>query len=194
MRQLILVKRANGGVSRILRHLAYFGLQVLGMREVAACQHDTRRAARGQLHGGSSASSPVSSRRAATKSRTSPKFARSHVRKLVTIVGCFAPLFLRETATMKCPACWAEKAFRRPIRTFADRLLQCLTIVPMRCHHCYHRFRVSRLLTLGQCADPPPKHPRWKSLDESRVQSPDDSQRHAASTRRSAGKRRSSRA
>ena len=95
---------------------------------------------------------------------------------------------------MKCPTCWAEKAFRRPIRTFTDRLLQCLTLVPMRCHHCYHRFRVSRLLTLGQLTDPPPKLPRWKSLDESRDESLDESQPHAASTRRPAAEPHSSRA
>jgi hypothetical protein len=58
---------------------------------------------------------------------------------------------------MKCPECWAEKAYRRNEKGPWAGLLRCLLFVPMRCRHCYHKFWVHRLLALGQVIEPPAK-------------------------------------
>jgi hypothetical protein len=59
---------------------------------------------------------------------------------------------------MKCPACWAETAYERSVTSWRERALICLLLVPMKCHHCFHKFAVARLLTIGKqltpCADP----------------------------------------
>ncbi len=55
---------------------------------------------------------------------------------------------------MKCPACWAEKAFVRQAKKRRDVLLRYLSFVPMRCHHCYHEFYVPWILTLGKQTAP----------------------------------------
>lgn len=60
---------------------------------------------------------------------------------------------------MKCPACWAERAYRRDVRGWRRILLACLLIVPMKCHHCFHRFHVSWFLTIGAKMTPPPRRP-----------------------------------
>lgn len=57
---------------------------------------------------------------------------------------------------MKCPRCWTEKAFRHRRQDWKARLLAAVTLVPMKCHHCYHKFHVLWLLTLGQQIDPHP--------------------------------------
>ena len=51
---------------------------------------------------------------------------------------------------MKCPYCWAEKAYVRKAKGWKDALLYCLLLRPMRCHHCYHRFVVPWFSTLGK--------------------------------------------
>jgi hypothetical protein len=57
---------------------------------------------------------------------------------------------------MKCRACWAEKAFQRPVPGWPGVLLTCLLRVPLKCHHCYHKFSVSWFSTIGkQLAVPP---------------------------------------
>jgi len=56
---------------------------------------------------------------------------------------------------MKCPACWAEKAYVRKVKGYKGTLLKCLFIVPLRCHHCYHEFSVPWLMTIGKRTDPP---------------------------------------
>jgi hypothetical protein len=58
---------------------------------------------------------------------------------------------------MKCPACWAEKAYRRNEEGALPLLLRCLFFVPMRCRHCYHKFWVHRLSAWGAVIEPPPK-------------------------------------
>jgi hypothetical protein len=55
---------------------------------------------------------------------------------------------------MRCPACWAEKAFVRQAKNRKDVFLRYLSFVPMRCHHCYHEFYVPWILTLGQKTAP----------------------------------------
>ena len=56
---------------------------------------------------------------------------------------------------MKCPRCWAEKAYLHRYRNWREALLACLAFRPMKCHHCYHRFTVHWLLTLGKQVHPP---------------------------------------
>lgn len=52
---------------------------------------------------------------------------------------------------MKCPVCWAEKAYRHEAKSKMVRMLAAFRIVmPMKCHHCYHFFSVPWLRTLGQ--------------------------------------------
>jgi hypothetical protein len=56
---------------------------------------------------------------------------------------------------MKCPKCWTEKAYRYESKDWKSKLLRWLTAVPMKCHHCYHKFHTPWLLTLGQQMLPP---------------------------------------
>ena len=58
--------------------------------------------------------------------------------------------------TVKCPVCWAEKAYRREAKSKMVRMLAAFRIVmPMKCHHCYHLFNVHWLRTLGQQTQQP---------------------------------------
>jgi hypothetical protein len=56
---------------------------------------------------------------------------------------------------MKCPACWADKAYVRQVTGLRGAILSCLFLVPLRCHHCYHKFNVLRLFTIGKRLTPP---------------------------------------
>ncbi len=56
---------------------------------------------------------------------------------------------------MKCPVCWAEKAYRIKVKDTKGSLLSCLGLVPMKCHHCYHKFMVFWFVTLGKKVEPP---------------------------------------
>ena len=56
---------------------------------------------------------------------------------------------------MKCPRCWAQKAYLRPAHGWKTALLSCLLFRSMKCHHCYHKFHVHWLLTLGKRVEPP---------------------------------------
>jgi hypothetical protein len=56
---------------------------------------------------------------------------------------------------MKCPACWAEKAYHRRVKGWKGVLLKCLSLVPMQCHHCFHKFTVPWLMTIGKPVTPP---------------------------------------
>ena len=51
---------------------------------------------------------------------------------------------------MKCPRCWADKAYLRQVAGWKGLLLNLLLLRPMRCHHCYHKFLVPRFLTIGK--------------------------------------------
>jgi hypothetical protein len=56
---------------------------------------------------------------------------------------------------MKCPRCWAEKAYVRPASPWKRLLLNCVLLVPMKCQHCYHKFTVSWFSTIGKQIEPP---------------------------------------
>ena len=51
---------------------------------------------------------------------------------------------------MKCPACWAEKAYKRKTKGFQRVLYTCFLLTPLKCHHCYHKFVVPQFLTIGK--------------------------------------------
>ncbi len=56
---------------------------------------------------------------------------------------------------MKCPRCWADKAYLHVHRGWWEVALGCLAFRPMRCDHCYHRFMVHWVRTLGRRVVPP---------------------------------------
>ena len=77
---------------------------------------------------------------------------------------------------MKCPVCWAEKAYIRRVNGWKGIALACLLIVPMKCHHCYHKFHVSWFTTLGKSITPPP----LRIAPISRSRRPSHAARHVA--------------
>jgi len=60
---------------------------------------------------------------------------------------------------MKCPRCWADKAYLHRYRSAVESLLGYLAFRPMKCHHCYHQFMVHWLCTLGKRIEPPVLQP-----------------------------------
>ncbi len=56
---------------------------------------------------------------------------------------------------MKCPRCWADKAYLGTYRGWQDILLGCLAFRPMKCNHCYHHFMVHWVFTIGKRVVPP---------------------------------------
>ena len=99
--------------------------------------------------------------------------------------------------TVKCPVCWAEKAYRREAKSKMVRMLAALRIVmPMKCHHCYHLFYVHWLRTLGQQTQQPLEKNSVQSnlrlsyaaehlKSEHRFQNSKDARQHAPGARKS---------
>jgi hypothetical protein len=56
---------------------------------------------------------------------------------------------------MKCPRCWADKAYLSTYHTWYESVLGCLAFRPMKCSHCYHRFMVHWMFTIGKRIVPP---------------------------------------
>ena len=57
---------------------------------------------------------------------------------------------------MKCRACWTDKAYlREESRGFKAMICSCLGLVPLKCHHCFHKFRVPWFMTWGKTLHPP---------------------------------------
>lgn len=56
---------------------------------------------------------------------------------------------------MKCPRCWAEKAYAHPMQGWKGALLDCLLLTRMKCQHCYHKFLIPWFFTLGKQVKPP---------------------------------------
>ena len=56
---------------------------------------------------------------------------------------------------MKCRACWSDKAYVRPVGGWRGALMSWVGIVPLKCHHCYHRFSLPFLFTIGKQLNPP---------------------------------------
>ena len=80
---------------------------------------------------------------------------------------------------MKCPRCWTEKAYVRPVSRVKGALLACLLLVPMKCKHCYHKFTVFWFLTIGKQIEPPV----LRIAPISRDAGPTIAARHYAATR-----------
>lgn len=56
---------------------------------------------------------------------------------------------------MKCPRCWADKAYLHVSRGWWETVLGWLAFRPMKCTHCYHRFMVHWIFTIGKRVVPP---------------------------------------
>jgi hypothetical protein len=56
---------------------------------------------------------------------------------------------------MKCRSCWSDKAYLREEQGIKDTLMAYLGGVPLKCHHCYHKFWVPFFMTWGQRMHPP---------------------------------------
>ena len=56
---------------------------------------------------------------------------------------------------MKCRACWTDKAYLRDVSGWRGTLYRWLGMVPLKCHHCYHKFSVSWFSTIGKRLTPP---------------------------------------
>lgn len=56
---------------------------------------------------------------------------------------------------MKCPRCWTDKAYLRPVGRWEGLLLGLALLRPMRCQHCWHKFLAFWPLTLGKQVRPP---------------------------------------
>ncbi len=65
---------------------------------------------------------------------------------------------------MKCPRCWAEKAYIRQVKGWKGVFLALLLLEPMKCHHCYHKFVVPWFSTFGKQTKPP--KPRLSSATQ----------------------------
>jgi hypothetical protein len=83
---------------------------------------------------------------------------------------------------MKCPRCWTEKAYVRPVGTMKSVLLTCLFLVPMKCRHCYHKFTIPWLFTIGKQI----QAPVLRIAPISREAGPTLAARHFAATRKRA--------
>ncbi len=57
---------------------------------------------------------------------------------------------------MKCPMCWAEKAYLNQAKGWRKKVLPLLLLRPMKCNHCFHKFLVFWPLTIGKQVHPPP--------------------------------------
>jgi hypothetical protein len=60
-----------------------------------------------------------------------------------------------ETKDMKCRACWTDKAYLRDVSGWRGTLHSWLGMVPLKCHHCYHKFSVPWFSTIGKRLTPP---------------------------------------
>jgi hypothetical protein len=59
------------------------------------------------------------------------------------------------TKDMKCRACWTDKAYIRDVSGWRGTLHRWLGMVPLKCHHCYHKFSVPWFSTIGKRLTPP---------------------------------------
>lgn len=90
---------------------------------------------------------------------------------------------------MKCPRCWAEKAYARKVKGWKGILLALLFLQPMKCHHCYLKFVVLSFSTIGKQIAPPPS----RRGDASQSNRPTPAAEHpvaARVTRRRANRRK----
>ncbi len=56
---------------------------------------------------------------------------------------------------MKCPRCWTDKAYLRPVAGWQGVLFHLALLRPMMCQHCWHKFLAFWPLTWGKQVRPP---------------------------------------
>ena len=56
---------------------------------------------------------------------------------------------------MKCSSCWSDKAYTRKEKGLKAMIYSCLGLVPLKCHHCYHKCWTPWFMTWGQTLEPP---------------------------------------
>jgi hypothetical protein len=56
---------------------------------------------------------------------------------------------------MKCRSCWSDKAYVREEKGLKATIYWCLALIPLKCHHCYHKFWTPRFMTWGKTLQPP---------------------------------------
>ena len=56
---------------------------------------------------------------------------------------------------MRCPRCWADKAYLGAFHGWREMVLGVLAFRPMKCSHCYHHFMVHWVFTIGKRVVPP---------------------------------------
>jgi hypothetical protein len=56
---------------------------------------------------------------------------------------------------MKCRACWSDKAYLREDRSWKANFLSFLGLLPVKCHHCFHKTWIPWFMTWGQQSTPP---------------------------------------
>ena len=79
------------------------------------------------------------------------------------------------------PSLLDREGYVRPVGTMKSALLTCLLLVPMKCRHCYHKFTVFWLFTIGKQIHGPPV---LRIAPISRDAGPTVAARHYAATRR----------
>ena len=80
---------------------------------------------------------------------------------------------------MKCPRCWTEKAYVRPVSPVKRFLFSIALLVPMKCQHCYHKFTTWWFFTIGKQIEPPV----LRIAPASRQPGPSYAAKHYAATR-----------
>ena len=67
---------------------------------------------------------------------------------------------------MKCRACWSDKAYLREDNSWKAYFYSYIGLLPVKCHHCFHKSWVLWIFTWGQqtkfvpLADDPNTKPR----------------------------------
>lgn len=57
---------------------------------------------------------------------------------------------------MKCRACWSDKAYLREDNSWKACFYSYLGLLPVKCHHCFHKAWVPWFATWGQQTKPVP--------------------------------------
>jgi len=56
---------------------------------------------------------------------------------------------------MKCRACWSDKAYSREDKSAKAVMFSFIGLLPVKCHHCFHKAWVPWFMAWGQQTEPP---------------------------------------
>jgi hypothetical protein len=56
---------------------------------------------------------------------------------------------------MKCRACWTDKAYLREDKSWKAQVFSFFGLLPVKCHHCFHKAWIPWFSTWGQQTKPP---------------------------------------